>query len=240
MQSLSDEVCIVSGGGSGIGAGIARTFSRSGARVAICGRRQAPLERMVKELENNSGNVLAVAGDISDEQDVERIVARTQAEFGPVSILVNNAGISGGGRIHDHSVEVWDHVLDVNLRGPFLLARAVLPAMRAQKRGYILNISSEAGLRSYDGNGAYGVSKHALNALADYIQAENQDYGIRVDTICPGMVVSEMTEGRKGLNEELCLFPEDIAELALFLVTRRSNIKIGTPILIQTMANPWD
>lgn len=83
------------------------------------------------------------------------------------------------------------------------------------------------------------MSKHALNALAEYIQRENQALGIRVDTICPGMVITEMTAHAPGLNHDQCLLPEDVAELVLWLVTRRANIKIGTPILIQTMENPW-
>ena len=129
--------------------------------------------------------------------------------------------------------------MDINLRGPFLFSRAVLPLMRTQNHGHILNISSESALEHYRGNGAYGVSKHALNALGEYIQRENQDLGIRVDTICPGMVVTEMTQNAPGLDHDKCLTPNDIADLALWLLTRRPNIKIGTPILIQTMENPW-
>jgi NADP-dependent 3-hydroxy acid dehydrogenase YdfG len=94
-------------------------------------------------------------------------------------------------------------------------------------------------LEYYQGNGAYGVSKHALNALGEFVQRENQEYGVRVDTICPGMVITEMTQESQGLDHSKCLYPEDIAELVLWLLTRRQNIKIGTPILIQTMENPW-
>lgn len=119
------------------------------------------------------------------------------------------------------------------------MARQVLPIMRRQGGGHLIQISSESATTHYEGNGAYGVSKHALNALSEYIQVENQEQGIRVDTICPGMVVTEMTEGRPGLDHDKCLQPADIAELVLWLVTRRPNIKIGTPILIQTMKNPW-
>jgi NADP-dependent 3-hydroxy acid dehydrogenase YdfG len=128
----------------------------------------------------------------------------------------------------------------VNLRGPFLTSRAVLPGMRAQQQGHIINISSESGLEYYRGNGAYGVAKHALNALGEFIQRENQALGIRVDTICPGMVVTEMTENSAGLDHSKCLYPQDIADLVRWLLTRRENIKIGTPILIQTMQNPWE
>jgi NADP-dependent 3-hydroxy acid dehydrogenase YdfG len=111
--------------------------------------------------------------------------------------------------------------------------------MRAKGQGHIINISSESGLEYYQGNGAYGVSKHALNALGEFIQRENQDFGVRVDTICPGMVITEMSKDSKGLDHSKCLYPEDIADLVVWLLTRRQNIKIGTPILIQTMENPW-
>lgn len=198
-----------------------------------------PLDRTLQEISARGGECLAVAGDVSLEEDVARLLETTQNTFGQVDILINNAGIDGGGYIHDHDVQTWDQVLATNLRGPFLTARAVLPMMRERKQGHIINISSESGLEYYQGNGAYGVAKHALNALGEFIQRENQDFGIRVDTICPGMVVTEMTKESSGLDHSKCLYPEDIAELVLWLVTRRVNIKIGTPVLIQTMENPW-
>jgi NAD(P)-dependent dehydrogenase (short-subunit alcohol dehydrogenase family) len=167
------------------------------------------------------------------------VVAAATERDGSIDILINNAGIGGGASIHEHEVADWDQVMAVNLRGPFLMARAVLPSMRRQLRGHIINISSESGLEYYEGSGAYGVSKHALNALGEYIQRENQELGIRVNTICPGMVVTEMTEDSPGLVHEKCLYPEDIADLVMWLLSRRANIKIGTPILIQTMQNPW-
>ncbi|MGD8621178.1 MAG: SDR family oxidoreductase [Anaerolineales bacterium] len=239
MSSLSNEVCLISGGGTGIGAGIAKRFAVEGAKVVVCGRREKPLRQVVSDIIDIGGSGIAVAADVSREEDVERLLNDAETTFGKVTILVNNAGISGGVEIHKQSTRSWDQIIAVNLRGPFLLSRAVLPGMRECREGHIINISSEAGLEHYSGSGAYGVSKHALNALSEFIQTENQGFGIRVDSICPGMVVTEMTEGRQGLNEELCLFPEDIADLAFFLVTRRPNIKIGSPILIQTMKNPW-
>ncbi len=134
----------------------------------------------------------------------------------------------------------WDRVMSVNLRGAFLMAREVLRIFREQKSGHIINISSESGFEYYPEDGSYGLSKHALNDMGEYIQRENQELNIRVNTICPGMVVTEMTENSPGLDLEKCLYPEDIADLALWLLTRRPNVKIGTPILIQTMLNPWE
>jgi len=239
MKNLQGKTAIVTGAGSGIGAGVAFALANAGAHVILCGRRSAPLADVATRIKQEGGEAIFLTADVSLEEDVERIVETALSEFGSVQLLVNNAGIGGGGAIHQHTIETWDRVMAINLRGPFLMSRAVLPGMREQKSGHIINISSESGLEYYKTNGAYGVSKHALNALGEYIQRENQEMGIRVDTICPGMVVTEMTQNSPSLDQTKCLTAEDIADLVLWLVTRRSNIKIGRPVLIQTMENPW-
>lgn len=240
QPDIEGAVALVTGGGTGIGRGIALALAREGAYVAVCGRRRGLLRETIETIEAGGGQGLAVQADVSDRADVERLVGRVIDQFGAIDILVNNAGIGGGGPIHTHDVDAWDRIIAVNLRGPFLMARAVLPLMRERGRGHIINISSEAGLKVYENEGAYGVSKHSLNALSEYIQVENQKHGIRVDTICPGMVVSEMSEGMPGLDHDKCLHPADIADLVVWLVTRHPNVKIGRPILIQTMENPWE
>jgi meso-butanediol dehydrogenase/(S,S)-butanediol dehydrogenase/diacetyl reductase len=239
MGVLDDQVAIVTGGGTGIGRGVALALAAVGAHVFVCGRRPEPLLETAAAIHAAGGHATAITADASNPADIDRLVEAALAVRNRLDLLVNNAGIGGGDEIHVHSIEDWDAVMAVNLRGPFLMARAVLPAMRRQRRGHIINISSESGLEYYPGDGAYGVAKHALNALGEYIQRENQELGIRVNTICPGMVVSEMTTGSPGLDLDKCLVPEDIADLVLWLVTRRPNVKIGRPILIQTMVNPW-
>lgn len=239
MINLEKQVAIVTGGGTGIGRAVAIALAGAGVKVTICGRRLVPLEQTVQDINLLGGEAVAIKADVAQETDVRQVVDRTREQFGGVNILINNAGISGGDFIHQHDIENWDQIMAINLRGPFLFARYVLPLMRAQRSGHIINISSESGLEYYQGNGAYGVAKHALNALGEFIQRENQDHHIRVDTVCPGMVITELTQDSPGLNHDKCLQGEDIAELVLWLLTRRPNIKIGRPILIQTMENPW-
>jgi NAD(P)-dependent dehydrogenase (short-subunit alcohol dehydrogenase family) len=242
-MSLAGKTAIITGGGTGIGAAVALALSRAQVNVVVCGRRITPLAEVVAQIGaaegSAEGSALYVQADVAREEDVARVVETAVAAYGAIDILVNNAGISGVGHIHTHSIETWDRVLAVNLRGPFLFCRAVLPLMRQQKSGHIINISSESGLEHYPGNGAYGVSKHALNALGEYVQRENQALGIRVNTICPGMVVTEMSQNTPGLDHAKCLYPEEVADLALWLLTRRLNNKIGRALLIQTMENPW-
>ena len=241
MNKLTGKTAIVTGGGSGIGEGIARALAAEGVNVVICGRREAALARVAGAIQSTGGTALAITGDVSRAEDVARIVRATAEAFGAIHFLVNNAGIDGpDAPIHDYPVQNWDEIIATNLRGPFLMSREVLPIMRQQREGHVIHISSEAGIEYYTESGAYTVSKFGLNTLGELIQRENQEHGIRVNTICPGMVVTEMSQDAPGLNRERCLFPEDIADLVLWLVTRRANIKIGTPILIQTMLNPWE
>lgn len=240
MGRLSGKVALITGGSTGIWRGVALAFAGEGARVVVCGRRNPPLQETVQSIRQTGGEALAVQADVSRQEDIEHLTRATLEAFGRVDILVNNAGIDGGAPVQEQDSQEWEQVLGVNLTGPFLAARAILPLMREQGGGDIVNISSESGLEHYPGDGAYGISKHALNALSEYIQRENQTAGVRVSTVCPGMVVTEMTENSTGLDHSKCLFPEDIADLVVWLVTRRPNIKIGTPVLIQTMENPWE
>jgi 3-oxoacyl-[acyl-carrier protein] reductase len=240
MNRLENKVAIVTGGGTGIGRGVARALASEGARVVVCGRRRDRLEQTVEAIRQAGGSALAVQADVSDVHDVDRLVTTTMETYGKIDILINNAGIADGGELHNLDPETWDRVMETNLRGPFLTMRRVLPVMRLQGSGHIINISSESGLEYYRGDTVYGVSKHALNDLGEFVQRENQELNIRVNTICPGMVVTEMTEDSPGLDHSKCLYPEDIADLVIWLLTRRPNIKIGTPILIQTMQNPWE
>ncbi|HEX9115146.1 MAG TPA: SDR family oxidoreductase [Anaerolineae bacterium] len=230
---------MITGGGTGIGRACAEALAREGVRVAICGRRLEPLESCAETIRGRGGQCLIMRADVSEQADASRLTEEVLRAFGTVDILLNNAAIDGQGHIHEHDIATWDRVMAINLRAPFLMARAILPVMRAKRQGDIVNISSEAGLEYYPGFGAYGVSKHALVALGEFIQRENQELGIRVNTICPGVVLTDLTPNREMAIPDKCLYPDDIADLVLWLVTRRPNIKIGRPILIQTMAYPW-
>ena len=237
---LRGQTAVITGGGTGIGQGIALALATTGVNVLICGRRAEPLQETVAKIEAIGGTASWIQADVSVVEDVARVVQTAVSHYHTIHILINNAAISDSGYLHQISIEEWDKMIAINLRAPFLTVRPILPLMRQQKQGHIINISSESGLEYYGNSSAYGVSKHALNALGQHLQVENQELGIRIDTICPGMVWTPMAAGEAGLNRDNCLYPEDIADLTLWLLTRRANIKIGRPLLIQTMANPWE
>jgi len=241
MTLLKDRVAIVTGGGTGIGRGVALALAQQGSKVVVCGRRPDRLEQTVQVIQGLGGEAQAIHTDVVKEADIEQLVQTTVDRYGCIDILINNAGIVDHGlELHEIELQDWDRVMATNLRGAMLMMRAVLPWMRRQEKGHIINISSESGMEYYPRDSVYGTSKHAFNALAEYAQRENQDLGIRINTICPGMVVTEMTKATTGLNHAKCLYPEDVADLVVWLLTRRQNIKIGAPILIQTMLNPWE
>ncbi len=191
MQRLQGQVAVITGGGTGIGRSCAVALAAEGVRVAICGRRPEPLEDTAAMIKQRGAECLVVGADVSLWADVSSLTETILRTYGSIDILINNAAIAGRGYIHEHDIETWDQVMATNLRAPFLMARAILPIMRSKRKGHIVNISSEVGLEYYLGYGAYGVAKHALVALGEFIQRENQDRGIQVNTICPGVVLTD-------------------------------------------------
>ncbi len=236
--SLSNQVAIISGGGTGIGREIALALAAEGAIPVICGRRSEPLEQTLAEVQSMGASGLVIQADVSDEAEVEKIIQTVIKNFDRIDILVNNAGVFEGGETHSVSVENWDLVMNINLRAPFMLTRAALPTMRSQRSGQILNISSTAGIYFFEEDVVYGVSKHALNDFSEYVQRENLNFNIRVSTICPGAVYTAMNNETTGVQREKCLFPEDIADLAIWLLSRRQNVRISGPVVIETMLDP--
>ena len=167
MESLTGSVAIVTGASSGIGEGIARMLAAEGAQVTLVARRQHELERVAEAIRSQGGTALVAPADLRDDQALRAVVERTRATLGPIDILVNAGGIVQTTPIHTLDLQAWDAGLAGNLRAPTLLCAAVLPEMRARKRGTIINIASEAGAFVYAGMGAYAVSKHGLRALTE-------------------------------------------------------------------------
>lgn len=201
-MKLQGEVAIITGAGRGIGAAIARLFAREGAAVALASRSADEVESVAREIEARGGRALAIAANVAQESDCERIVAESRKKFGPATILVNNAGIFGPVKACEEITPAeWDEALGINLRGPFLLCRLVLPEMYQRRAGAIVNISSIAAKMAYAWEAPYAASKAGLLGLTRCLAAEGARKGVRVNAICPGPVFE--TKMSKDLGNEL-------------------------------------
>jgi 3-oxoacyl-[acyl-carrier protein] reductase len=216
---LSGAVALVTGGSRGIGRAIALRLAALGASVAICGRDTKALQATSAELQQSAPHVFSQIADVSRASDVTRLIASTEAALGPISILVNNAGIGLFGPAHEKSESDWDRVLDTNLKSVFLVSRAVAPSMIRRGSGDIINISSLAGRNAFAGGGIYCASKWGLQGLSACMAEDLRGHGIRVSVICPGSVATEFS-GRGPKDTSKVLTAQDVAHAVAMVVTQ--------------------
>ena len=214
---MSQKTAIVTGAARGIGAGIAIRLASDGMAVAVLDLDEADCARTVKEIENASGRALAVGCDVSQADQVSAAVERVAAELGEPAVLVNNAGITRDAMLFKMTDEDWDMVLDVNLRGAFLMTRAAQKYMTGQKWGRIVNISSSSGLGNR-GQANYSASKAGLEGFTKTLAKEMGKFGITANAVAPHFIATDMTAGMAG---KLKMSFEDLVE------TYKKQIPVG-------------
>jgi len=215
---LKDRVAIVTGGGRGIGRAIARRFAAEGAFVLVAARTEFEVRAVAAEINAQGGRAASAGADVSREPDCAKIVAAAQQQFGPVTILVNNAGGYGPVKpIEEIATEEWDEVVATHLRAAFLLTRLVLPGMYERGAGAIINISSLSAKSAFSWGAPYAAAKAGMLGLTRVAAAESARRGVRVNAICPGPVTETKMSKDLGhaLAERLGLNPDD--QLAGFL-----------------------
>jgi NAD(P)-dependent dehydrogenase (short-subunit alcohol dehydrogenase family) len=183
---------LVTGGGRGIGASIARALDDAGVRVSVLGRTEAPLKEVLNSFANKG---TAIVCDVTDEASVSAAIAAIQADTAPIDILVNNAGAAASAPFAAMSRDVWDNMLSVNLTSVYLTTRAVIKDMQKRKSGRIVNIASTAGLKGYPYVTAYTAAKHGVVGLTRALALELAQTAITVNAICPGYTDTELLSG---------------------------------------------
>ncbi len=205
-MTLDGASAIVTGGGRGIGAAVARALTAAGARVTVFARTRAELERVVAE----RGAALAVPGDVRRAEDVARLVAAHEERLGPVDVLVNNAGILARAPAEELEPARWREVLEVNLTGAFLCARAVIPGMKARRRGRIVNVASISGTIGSEQSSAYNASKWGLIGLTRCLAEELRPHGVQCIAVSPGSTDTAMLAQTPFRPE---MTPHDVARV---------------------------
>jgi len=242
MGQLDGKVALITGAASGFGEGTARLFAREGAKVIIADLNEAGAQRVAGEI---GANALAVQADVSRREDIQRIVQEGVEKFGALDIVINNAAITHKNQsLMDVDEATFDRMFAVNVKSIYLMAQAVVPVMRQQGKGVILNIGSTAGIRPRPGLTWYNGSKGAVNVLSKSMAVELAPDKIRVNAICPVMGVTGLFELFMGLPDtpenrqkfqstiplgRFCQ-PEDIAAAALFLASDAAEFITGVEL----------
>lgn len=219
------RTALITGATEGIGRATALALGKAGWQVGICARTAAKVDTTLAEFRAAGIRAAGQAADVGDSAQVGTLVAKIEADLGPIDALINNAGVLIGKLFLELSLEEWDQTMATNVRSLFLVTRAVLPGMLSRQRGDIVNVASLAGRNGFVGGTAYAASKHAVLGFSRSLMLETRKQGIRVIAICPGSVATVMLQDQPLLkaDAEQILRPEDVASViktALELPTR--------------------
>lgn len=227
MSELKNKVAIVTGASSGIGASIAETLSQHGVKVVLTGRNETRLSDVAKQLrENSQSEIDTHIVDVTQKDEVAKLVKETENKFGRVDILVNSAGLMLSSAITDGDVEAWENMIDVNVKGTLYGINAVLPIFLNQTTGHIINIASISGFEVTKQSTLYSASKAAVHTITQGLEKELAKTGVRVTSISPGMVDTPLS-GNTDWGSRKKLDPQDIAEAVVYAIQQPSHVNIN-------------
>ncbi|MGB1586841.1 MAG: SDR family NAD(P)-dependent oxidoreductase [Thermoplasmatota archaeon] len=219
-QRFQGKVALVTGGASGIGLATAHEFAREAASVVVADISQEAIDKAVAEIHELDGKAIGVVADVSKEDDIKAMVAKAEAEFGGLDIIVNNAGIGGpAGLVEDYPVDGWQKVLDINLTGVFLGMKYALPAIQRRGGGAIVNVSSILGFAGFATSSAYVAAKHGVIGLTRAAALEYAPKSVRVNAVSPGFIETPLIEDA-GIKKG--------TEIHDFLVSQHPIGRLGT------------
>jgi NAD(P)-dependent dehydrogenase (short-subunit alcohol dehydrogenase family) len=227
MSSLENQVAVVTGASSGIGAAIAKAFAKEGAQVVLAARSVDKLQAIASEIKSSGGSAIAVETDVTSEDAVLALFQKVASEYSRLDLLVNNAGIGAGGPTEELDFETWRKVMSVNLDGAFLCSREAFKLMKGQGRGRIINIGSVSAKMPRVHSAPYTTSKFGLEGLTRSLALDGRAYGISVGVLQPGNTLTAIWEGREEKAEaEGTMKADDLAKVAVSMAALPDGVSV--------------
>ena len=244
-MTLKNQIILITGASSGIGAACAEAFAQAGAKLILTARRRDRLEQLADRLKQQfSTQTHLVSLDVSDRDQVNSALKALPENWAAIDVLVNNAGLSRGlDKLHEADIQDWEEMIDTNVKGLLYVTRSLVPGMVKRGRGHVVNLGSIAGHQTYPGGSVYCATKAAVRVLSEGLKLDLLGTPVRVTSVDPGMVETEFSQVRfrgdgdrassvyKGVEP---LTPGDIAEIILFCVTRPAHVNISDLIVLAT------
>ncbi len=224
-MELKNSVAIITGASKGIGRAVALALSKEGVNVVLAARNVELLSMVQKEIITAGGKAISIPTDVTSEYSVQNLIIESQKRFGNIDILINNAGVGIFSNVVDLTIQEYQTMMDVNLKGVFLCSKAVIPVMIKQKKGEIINIASLAGKNSFAGGAVYSATKWGLIGFSRSLMLEVREHNIRVVTISPGSVNTHFADKEK--DQPQIIQPEDVAETVLFALTMPNRVNVS-------------
>jgi len=219
VNNLHRKIALVTGAGRGIGKAISVSLAKAGCRVVLAARTREQIEAVQKEILSKEGDALAIPTDLTVDEDIQRLVEESQAKWGAVDILINNAGWGKRAPVVGASLTDWDQTFRLNLRAPMVLAKALLPKMIAKREGAVINIGSVSGKTGEANGAAYSASKFGLIGFTQSLYEEVREHSIKVAVILPGFVDTPLIPPNRQLDRSKMIQADDIAQTVLFVLT---------------------
>ncbi|NJR74827.1 MAG: SDR family oxidoreductase [Scytonema sp. CRU_2_7] len=243
MLSIQNQIVLITGASSGIGAACAKVFANAGAKLILAARRLERLQELADEVSKNfAADIHLLQLDVRDRPAVESAISSLPPSWSEIDILINNAGLSRGlDKLHAGDFQDWEEMIDTNIKGLLYLTRYIVPSMVKRDRGHVLNIGSIAGHQTYPGGNVYCGTKAAVRAISEGLKQDLLGTSIRVSSVDPGMVETEFSEVRFHGDTERAnkvyqgvkpLTPDDVADVIFFCVTRPLHVNINEVVLM--------